>query len=80
MLKDFPGRCFKIEKVIPYNKRQFRRDLNLKKANITKRNFPESVQQIRKKLNIKEGGNQYLFFTTDINNDKIIIITSKVLE
>lgn len=80
VLKDFPGRCFKIEKVIPYNKKQFRRDLNLKKANITKRNFPESVQQIRKKLNIKEGGNQYLFFTTDINNDKIIIITSKVLE
>lgn len=76
--KEFPGRCFKIEKVISYNKRQFKRDINLNRANITTRNFPESVQQIRKKLNIKDGGDSYLFFTTDINNDKIVVVSSKI--
>ena len=48
------------------------------KANVTTRNFPETVQQIRKKLALKDGGNNYLFFTTDLNNKKIIIATKKV--
>jgi hypothetical protein len=53
--------------------------LKIKKANITVRNFPETVQQLRKKSGIKDGGEQYLFFTTDMENNKIIIKASKVL-
>ena len=52
--------------------------LNITKANITTRNFPLSVGDIRKKLKIKDGGNIYLFFTTDIDNSKIILVCSKV--
>lgn len=74
---DFPGRCFKIENSIPYNKKAFKK-LAIKKANITTRNFPETVQQIRNKFNIKDGGNDYLFFTTGLNDQKIILITRKV--
>ena len=48
------------------------------KANITTRNFPDSVEEIRKKWKIKEGGSNYCFFTTDSNNDKIVIICSKI--
>ncbi|WP_298553345.1 class I SAM-dependent methyltransferase [uncultured Algibacter sp.] len=73
---DFPGRVFKIENIIPYSKKTLK-SLSIKKANITTRNFPETVQQIRKKFNIKDGGNQYLFFTTDLNNNKLILITKK---
>ncbi|SFZ91840.1 hypothetical protein SAMN05428642_102379 [Flaviramulus basaltis] len=76
-LIDFPGRCFKIEKVIPYNKKELKKSA-INKANITTRNFPETVQQIRKKLNIKDGGNTYLFFTTNHQNQKIIIQTNKL--
>lgn len=76
-LIDFPGRQFKIEKTIPYHVKTIKK-LGLKKANITTRNFPETVSQIRKKLEIKDGGNAYLFFTTDYNLNKIVIITSKV--
>ena len=47
------------------------------KANITTRNFPDTAQQIRKKSGIKDGGHTYMFFTTDINDKKIILITSK---
>lgn len=74
---DFPGRAFKIEKIIAYNRKELKK-LGIKKANITTRNFPESVQNIRKKFNISEGGSNYLFFTTDINNNKIIISTLKL--
>ncbi len=74
---EFPGRSFKIERIINYNKKSVKK-LNITKANITTRNFPETVQQIRKKFNIKDGGNCYIFFTTNINNEKIVIITTKL--
>ena len=77
-LIDFPGRRFKIEEVLPHNMKAIKKT-GLKKANITTRNFPESVQQLRKKLDIKDGGEKYLFFTKDKDDNRIIIITSKVL-
>ena len=76
-LIDFPGRVFKIEKIIQYNKKELKK-IAITKANITIRNFPETVQQIRKKSGIKDGGDIYMFFTTDINHKKIILITSKL--
>lgn len=78
-LIDFPGRRFKVEKVIPYHKRQLRRSLDFDKANVSTRNFPETVQQIRKKFKIRDGGHHYLFYTTNLNEDKIVIIASKSL-
>ncbi|WP_111682799.1 class I SAM-dependent methyltransferase [Winogradskyella tangerina] len=77
-LVDFPGRRFKIEKVIAFNKKEFSKE-RISKANITTRNFPISVHDIRKKFKIKDGGNTYLFFTTDLNNSKIIIVCTKDL-
>ena len=76
-LIQFPGRSFKIEKVLAYNKKEFKRELKISKANVTTRNFPEPVEQIRKRLSIKDGGDSYLFFTTNSNNKKIIISTKK---
>jgi len=72
----FPGRRFKIDKIMPYNKKLLKKELS-PKANITTRNFPETVQNIRKKLGIKEGGNIYLFFTTNLLNEKIVVFCSK---
>lgn len=74
---EFPGRCFKIESVIAYNKKQLK-DLSITKANITTRNFPETVEQIRKKTRIKDGGNKFLFFTTNLNEEKIVLVCSKI--
>ncbi|MBR9846439.1 MAG: class I SAM-dependent methyltransferase [Algicola sp.] len=76
-LISFPGRRFKIEKVLPYSRKLLKKELTAK-ANITSRNFPETVQSIRKKLNIKEGGTIYLFFTTNLLNEKIVLVCSKV--
>lgn len=77
-LIDFPGRTFKTQQVLPYNKKEVKR-LGIKKANITTRNFPESVQQLRKKFNIEDGGNVFLFFTIDCNDQKIVIRVNKTL-
>lgn len=76
-LVEFPGRIFKIEQILPYHIKSLKK-INLEKGNISTRNFPDSVQQIRKKINLKDGGEHYLFFTTAIDLKKIVIICSKV--
>lgn len=77
-LKDFPGRIFNVEKTINYSKNEMKLNLELKKANISVRNFPDTVENIRKKWKIKDGGNQYCFFTTDKNDNKIVLICTKI--
>ncbi len=77
-LLEFPGRHFKIESILPYNKKHFKRTTNIGKANITTRNFPDSVEQVRKKLSLKDGGKDYLFCTTISSDKKVVIICSKV--
>ena len=78
VLIDFPGRIFEIENAISYQKKEMKSFLENKKANITTRNFPDSVETIRKKWKIKDGGNVYCFFTTDENDNKIVLLCSKL--
>ena len=75
---DFPGRTFEIKKVFYYSKQEMKTNLENSKANITTRNFPDSVDDIRKKWKINDGGSTYCFFTTDLNNDKIVLLCSKI--
>jgi len=77
-LVEFPGRVFEIENQLEYTKQNMKSFLEGKKANITTRNFPETVANIRKKWKIKDGGNQYCFCTTDINNHKIVLLCTKL--
>jgi hypothetical protein len=77
-LLDFPGRRFTILSVFKYNKKLLKRNFKSKSANITTRNFHDSVAEIRKRTGLKEGGNDYLFFTTDIEDNSIVIHCKKV--
>ncbi len=77
-LREFPGRRFFIEKSINYTKSEIKKNLNINTANITTRNFPESVELLRKKWKIKDGGNTYLFFITDFEENKKILVCSKI--
>jgi len=77
-LIEFPGRIFEIQQVIKYDKKKVKSLLSEKKANITTRNFPKTVQQLRKELKLKDGGSDYLFFTTDLNDQFICIRSKKI--
>jgi hypothetical protein len=77
-LISFPGRIFEIKNCITYNKVEMKTFLQDKKANVTIRNFPDTVENIRKKWKIKDGGTSYCFFTTDENNNKIVLICNKI--
>ena len=76
-LTGFPGRRFEIIASFPYQKKILAK-ANIHKANITTRNFQESVSTLRKKFKIKDGGQDYLFFTTDCNDQKIVLQCKKV--
>lgn len=75
---DFPGRIFEIRNSFEYDKIEMKQFLENTKANITTRNFPETVEAIRKKWKISDGGGIYTFFTTDANNRKIVLICAKI--
>lgn len=77
LIEDFPGRIFKINNVFAYNKKRIKKQIAESKANITTRNFPKTVAQIRKETKFKDGGNTYLFFTTNLNNELIVIDCTK---
>ncbi|MDP4173254.1 MAG: hypothetical protein Q8933_04745 [Bacteroidota bacterium] len=81
LITDFPGRIFQIVKVMPYKKqtlKEYLNSLSIDKANIARRDFPDAPEIIRKNLKLKDGGQYYLFFTKDINNKLIVIISLKV--
>lgn len=74
----FPGRRFKIREFLAYDKKKLKKILENDKANITVRNFPKSVAQIRKETKLKDGGNTYLFFTKDESNKNIVVICEAI--
>ncbi|MCQ2112453.1 MAG: SAM-dependent methyltransferase [Bacteroidaceae bacterium] len=73
-IEDFPGRTFEIEQVFQMNKHELKTISQLKKANLTVRNFPSTVAELRKKLHLAEGGNHYLFATTLADERKVLIL------
>lgn len=78
-IDDFPGRKFMITGVSSFNKKQLQRSLSgISKANLSVRNFPMSVADLRKRLKIKEGGDVYLFATTGADRSHLLLICRKI--
>ena len=74
LVADFPGRVFRIEKSYSFNKKEMKDLLgNISKANISIRNFPSTVDELRKRTKLKDGGDVYLFATTLNSGDKVLL-------
>ncbi len=78
--EDFPGRKFHITNIIPFKSNEIK-NINKKhpQINVSVRNFRLSAEELKKKLKVRDGGNEYLFGTTDCNNNAILIICTKIL-
>ncbi len=78
LISGFPGRIFRIVNQCSFNKKEIKESLaDLKKANLTVRNFPATVAELRKRINLAEGGDTYLFASTLNNGQKILIRCEK---
>lgn len=78
LIPDFPGRIFSVEAWADYNKK-LKRDLlaDVEKASVAVRNFPLSVEELRKTLKISDGDAVYLFATTLKGERKVLLKTTK---
>lgn len=77
-IADFPGRTFRITGQCSLNKKEIKEVLgDIKKANITVRNFPASVAELRKRIKLTDGGDTYLFASTLNNGQKVLIRCEK---
>lgn len=77
-VEDFPGRSFRVKQVYGFGKQDLK---NLRsevtRANLTVRNFPASVDVLRKKLKIKDGGEEFIFVTTMADNQHVLVRCEK---
>ena len=79
LVAGFPGRTFRVEKVLPFSNKVCKSiTQEILQANITVRNFPMSVDDLRKKTKIQEGGDVYLFATTLSDGGKVLVVCRKV--
>ena len=75
---EFPGRKFSIDVIVPFQKKEIAHYIQGKKMNVSTRNFPIKPEEIKKKYKIQDGGTIFAFFTTNMNNEKIILLCTKL--
>jgi len=68
----FPGRIFRLEGIIPFDKRSLS-SLIKTQANLSVRNFPGTAPQLKKSLKLKDGGPRYLIAST-LADDKHVLL------
>lgn len=77
---DFPGRIFRIDKVLTMNKKELRRGLqDIDRANIAVRNFPLSAPELRRRLKLKDGGDAWIFGTTAGAKQHLLLLCSRIV-
>lgn len=75
----FPGRRFVVTSVSSMNKKELKRAFGgIGCANVAVRNFPLSAQDLKKRLKLKDGGDTYVFATTDSVGRHLLLICRKV--
>ena len=80
LVDHFPGRTFALAEATTMNKQALKTFCSpLRRANISVRNFPMKVAELRKRLKLADGGDTYLFATTLDNGKRVLLKGTKVL-
>ncbi len=78
-IEDFPGRRFAVTTVTSMNKKELARALkSIDRANVATRNFPMTAQQLRQRLRLQDGGDNYIFGITDATGHRCLFICKKL--
>ena len=73
-LQDFPGRILEVKATYGFDKKSLKElKSHLNEANLIIRNFPSTPDVLLKRLKISEGGEDYLYATTSLDNTKVLI-------
>ena len=81
LVENFPGRAFRVQACHDFSKQSLKSlQAQMTKANLTVRNFPSTVEQLRKRLKLKDGGDVYLFATTLSGERHVLLQCEKIKE
>lgn len=79
LIESFQGRKFAVKEVIEFKNSNIKLLKNsYPSANITTRNFPLSVSDLRKRLKVTDGGTTYIFATKVTGDNSVLIVCEKV--
>lgn len=79
IIADFPGNCYKIERIYPFSSRIMKEvTKDYPRANVAVRNFILSADELRKRLKIKDDNKYRLYGVTVANGDRLLIVSTPV--
>ncbi|HEX5170784.1 MAG TPA: SAM-dependent methyltransferase [Cyclobacteriaceae bacterium] len=73
MISSFPGKIFKIKTYTKADQKILKKYLPEMKANISLRNYPMTVAELKKKANVIEGGEKYLIGFSGMKKKYLVI-------
>ncbi len=71
------GRVFTLQQQLDFSKAALRQLKELRQANLTVRNFPGTVEALRRRLRLADGGSHYLFATTMNDGSHALLLCQK---
>ena len=79
LVVDFPGRVFRLVAMVEADKKRLKSSLPDGKANVITRNYPLSSEQLKKKLGLSDGGDQYLIGTMLMDGKKGLLYCERIV-
>ncbi len=77
LVENFPGRIFKIEAIVKAHPKILKEYFPEGKANIITRNYPLSVEELKKKSGLKNGGDKFLIAFSGMKA-KYLVVASRL--
>ncbi len=79
LVEAFPGKIFEIEKILKPSAKETKTILGqTAQANVCIRNYPDSVDTLRKRFHLKDGGDHYLYGVTVGRNEHLLILCRRI--
>ncbi len=73
IINNWPGKIFFIKSQLKPNKKEIRKIFPGQKVNVITRNYPLNPSQLKSRLDLKDGGDDYLIGTTLFNQSKVLL-------
>ena len=74
LIESFPGRIYRLRAGVGADPSEFERLFPDRQTNIVLRNYPASVDELRKKLRVKDGGEKYLLGVTTLSRPQLLAV------
>lgn len=78
IVQDFPGRTFEVKRVLKASKKEVQKAIPSRKANVISKNFVLGANELKKKYQLKDGGEEFLIFCESISLGKVCIHCARV--